>query len=136
MAYRIANKFPIDTKAGRAVGVSIPFSAPWVFTSTFQTKDAIRTNLINFFLTNNNERVFRPSFGGNLRTFIFESITRGTTESIKESIQDNVSIYFPQVLIRNIEILSSEDFNTINVILAYEVVNFGINDELNLTFEQ
>jgi len=50
MAYRIANKFPIDTKAGRAVGVSIPFSAPWVFTSTFQTKDAIRTNLVNFLL--------------------------------------------------------------------------------------
>mgnify|MGYP003675877165 FL=1 len=136
MAYRIANKFPIDTKAGRAVGVSIPFSAPWVFTSTFQTKDAIRTNLVNFFLTNNNERVFRPSFGGNLRTFIFESITRGTTESIKESIQDDVTRYFPQVLIRDIEILSSEDFNTLNVILSYEVVNFGINDELNLTFEQ
>ncbi len=136
MAYRIANKFPIDTKAGKAVGVSIPFSAPWVFTSTFQTKDAIRTNLVNFFLTNNNERVFRPSFGGNLRTFIFESITRGTTESIKESIQDDVTRYFPQVLIRDIEILSSEDFNTINVILSYEVVNFGINDELNLTFEQ
>jgi len=136
MAYRIANKFPIDTKAGRAVGVSIPFSAPWVFTSTFQTKDAIRTNLVNFFLTNSNERVFRPSFGGNLRTFIFESITRGTTESIKESIQDDVTRYFPQVLIRDIEILSSEDFNTINVILSYEVVNFGINDELNLTFEQ
>ena len=136
MAYRIPNKFSIDTKAGRAVGVSIPFSAPWVFTSTFQTKDAIRTNLVNFFLTNNNERVFRPSFGGNLRTFIFESITRGTTESIKESIQDDVTRYFPQVLIRDIEILSSEDFNTINVILSYEVVNFGINDELNLTFEQ
>lgn len=136
MAYRIANKFPIDTKAGKAVGVSIPFSAPWVFTSTFQTKDAIRTNLVNFFLTNNNERVFRPSFGGNLRTFIFESIARGTTDSIKESIQDNVTRYFPQVLIRDIEILSSEDFNTINVILSYEVVNFGINDELNLTFEQ
>ena len=136
MAYRIANKFPIDTKAGRAVGVSIPFSTPWVFTSTFQTKDAIRTNLVNFFLTNNNERVFRPSFGGNLRTFIFESITRGTTESIKESIQDDVTRYFPQVLIRDIEILASEDSNILNVILSYEVVNFGINDELNLTFEQ
>ena len=136
MAYRIANKFPIDTKAGRAVGVSIPFSAPWVFTSTFQTKDAIRTNLVNFFLTNNNERVFRPSFGGNLRTFIFESIARGTTDSIKESIQDNVTRYFPQVLIRDIEILASEDSNILNVILSYEVVNFGINDELNLTFEQ
>ena len=136
MAYRIANKFPIDTKAGRAVGVSIPFSAPWVFTSTFQTKDAIRTNLINFFLTNRNERVFQPTFGGNLRRFIFESISRGTTESIKQNIQEGVTRYFPQVLIRDIEILSSEDLNTLNVILSYEIVNFGINDELNLTFEQ
>jgi phage baseplate assembly protein W len=136
MAYRIANKFPIDTKAGRAIGVSIPFSAPWVFTSTFQTKDAIRTNLINFFLTNRNERVFQPTFGGNLRRFIFESISRGTTESIKQNIQEGVTRYFPQVLIRDIEILSSEDLNTLNVILSYEIVNFGINDELNLTFEQ
>ena len=136
MAYRIANKFPIDTKAGRAIGVSIPFSAPWVFTSTFQTKDAIRTNLTNFFLTNRNERLFRPSFGGNLRRFIFESISRGTTESIKQNIQEGVTRYFPQVLIRDIEILSSEDLNTLNVILSYEIVNFGINDELNLTFEQ
>ena len=136
MAYRIANKFPIDTKAGRAVGVSIPFSAPWVFTSTFQTKDAIRTNLVNFFLTNRNERVFRPSFGGNLRAFIFQQITTGQTEIIKQRIESDVAKHFPTVAIRDIEILSSEDFNTLNVILSYEVVNFGINDELNLTFEQ
>ena len=136
MAYRIANKFPIDTKAGRAIGVSIPFSAPWVFTSTYQSKDAIRTNLINFLLTNNNERVFRPSFGGNLRTFIFESITTGQTEFIKQRIESDIARYFPTILVKEVEVLGAEDLNTLNVILSYEVVNFGINDELNLTFEQ
>ena len=136
MAYRIANKFPIDTKAGRAVGVSIPFSSPWVFTSTFQTKDAIRTNIINFLLTNSNERVFRPSFGGNLRSFIFQSITTGQTEFIKQRIESDISKYFPTVLVKEVEVLGAEDLNTLNVIVSYEVVNFGINDELNLTFEQ
>ena len=136
MAYRIANKFPIDTKAGRAIGVSIPFSAPWVFTSTYQSKDAIRTNLINFLLTNNNERVFRPSFGGNLRTFIFESITPGQTEFIKQRIESDIARYFPTILVKEVEVLGAEDLNTLNVIVSYEVVNFGINDELNLTFEQ
>ena len=136
MAYRIANKFPIDTKAGRAIGVSIPFSAPWVFTSTYQSKDAIRTNLINFLLTNNNERVFRPSFGGNLRTFIFESITTGQTEFIKQRIESDIARYFPTILVKEVEVLGAEDLNTLNVIVSYEVVNFGINDELNLTFEQ
>ena len=134
MAYRIANKFPIDTKAGRAVGVSIPFSAPWVFTSTYQTKDAIRTNIINFLLTNSNERVFRPSFGGNLRSFIFQSITTGQTEFIKQRIESDIAKYFPTIAIR--DVLGAEDLNTLNVIVSYEVVNFGINDELNLTFEQ
>ena len=136
MAYRIANKFPIDTKAGRAIGVSIPFSAPWVFTSTYQSKDSIRTNLINFLLTNNNERVFRPSFGGNLRTFIFESITTGQTEFIKQRIESDIARYFPTILVKEVEVLGAEDLNTLNVIVSYEVVNFGINDELNLTLEQ
>tara|TARA_R110000796_G_scaffold44540_3_gene108531 strand:+ start:765 stop:1175 length:411 start_codon:yes stop_codon:yes gene_type:complete len=136
MAYRIANKFPIDTKAGRAVGVSIPFSAPWVFTSTYQTKDAIRTNLINFFLTNQNERVFRPSFGGNLRAFIFQQIASDSTDLIKQRVESDVAKYFPLVSIQNIEVLASEDLNTLNVALTYAIVNFGITDELNLTFEQ
>ena len=136
MAYRIANKFPIDTKAGKAIGVSIPFSAPCVFTSTYQSKDSIRTNLINFLLTNNNERVFRPSFGGNLRAFIFESITTGQTEFIKQRIESDIARYFPTILVKGVEVLGAEDLNTLNVIVSYEVVNFGINDELNLTFEQ
>ena len=130
MAYRIA------TKAGRAVGVSIPFSAPWVFTSTYQTKDAIRTNLINFFLTNQNERVFRPSFGGNLRAFIFQQIASDSTDLIKQRVESDVAKYFPLVSIQNIEVLASEDLNTLNVALTYAIVNFGITDELNLTFEQ
>jgi hypothetical protein len=45
MAYGAQKIFPIDTKPGTAVGVSIPFNAPAVFTSTYTTKDGIRNNL-------------------------------------------------------------------------------------------
>jgi len=134
MAYRVPNIFPIDTKARKAVGVSIPFLEPWVFTSTYTTKDAIKSNLINYFLTNRNERVFNTSFGGNLRAFIFEQITNQNIDALKEQIESDLKRYFSLIQIRNLEILTAEDYNTIQVILTYSVINFGIEDQINLTF--
>ena len=49
MAFGAKKIFPIDTKPGIAVGVSLPFNAPNVFYSTYTTKDSIKYNLINFF---------------------------------------------------------------------------------------
>ena len=72
MAFGAQKIFPIDTKPGTAIGVSLNFSNPGVFESTYLTKDAIKNNLINFFLTNQPERYLNPLFGGNLRNFIFE----------------------------------------------------------------
>ena len=78
MAFIIPNKFPIDTLPDVAVGVSLPFSGKAVFNQTFITKDQIKSNLINFFLTNRGERYLNPGFGGNLRATLFEAITNNT----------------------------------------------------------
>ena len=98
MAFGAKNIFPIDTKPGTAVGVSLPFNAPNVFYSTYTTKDAIRNNLINFFLTNQSERYLNPLFGGDLRNFIFEQITNNNLEGLKEDIQTQIGLYFPNIL--------------------------------------
>ena len=66
MAFGAQKIFPIDTKPGTAVGVAIPFTAPGVFYSTYTTKDAVRNNLINFFLTNPPERYLNPTFGSGI----------------------------------------------------------------------
>ena len=64
MAFGAQKIFPIDTKPGTAVGTSLNFNDPGVFLSTYTTKDAIKNNLINFFLTNQPERYLNPLFGG------------------------------------------------------------------------
>ena len=74
MAFGAQKIFPIDTKPGTAVGTSLNFNDPGVFLSTYTTKDAIKNNLINFFLTNRTERYLNPNFGGDLRKYIFEQI--------------------------------------------------------------
>ena len=75
MAYRIPNKHPLDINQRVGVGVSIPFNGPAVFNTTYTTSEQIKSNIINYILTNNNERIFNPDFGANLRAQLFENVT-------------------------------------------------------------
>lgn len=134
MAFGAQKIFPIDTKPGTAVGVAIPFTAPGVFYSTYTTKDAVRNNLINFFLTNPPERYLNPTFGSGLRAFIFEQITIGNLDGLKENIQSQLRSYFPSVIIGSLDIFSNPDFNTITVSLTYNVVDTAISDEIQIAF--
>ena len=70
MAIIVQNRFPVDSIDRKAIGVNIPFNAPAVFQSNYLTRDAIKNNLINFFLTNPGERVFNPFFGSGLNNLI------------------------------------------------------------------
>lgn len=132
MAFRIQNKFPIDTKARVAVGVSIPFNAPGVFNSTYQTADQIKSNLINYFMTNRGERYMNPTFGGNLRATIFEQIAQNNIENLKQVLSTDVSLYFPNITINSLDVYGTEDLNKLQITLNYSIVNFGINDTLQI----
>jgi len=135
MAYGAKKIFPIDKKPRVAIGVSIPFNQPGVFSSTYLTQDAIKTNLINYFLTNTGERYMNPLFGGNLRAFIFQQITSGNIDFLKEDIQSKINLYFPSVIVDNLSILQDNDNNAITVQLNYSIVDTGINDNLQLEFQ-
>ena len=51
MAFGAKQIFPNDTRARVAIGIDLPFNGSAVFKSNYQTKDAIKNNLINYFLT-------------------------------------------------------------------------------------
>jgi len=134
MAFGAKKIFPIDTKPGKAVGISLPFNAPSVFYSTYTTKDALRNNLINYFLTNKTERYLNPTFGGDIRQFLFEQISSGNTDIISEAIQSDVTIYFPNVEIEKFDIYSNSDINTVRIEMTYNIIDTGITDEIQLEF--
>jgi phage baseplate assembly protein W len=134
MAFGAKKIFPVDLTPGTAVGVALPFNAPAVFRSTYTTKDAIKNNLINFFLTNKTERYLNPTFGGNLRAFIFQQIAENNVSALKQDIQSQLNLYFPNVAVANLSIDSIPDSNQINVSLTYNVINTGISDNINIVF--
>ena len=134
MAFGAKKIFPIDTQPGTAVGVDIPFNAPAVFKPNYTTQASIKNNLINFFLTNKNERYLNPIFGGNLRAFVFQQIAEGSIEYLKQDIQSQLGIYFSNVIVESLEVLSNTDNNQIDIILKYSIKDTGLTDTVQLAF--
>jgi len=136
MAYKVEKIDPLDLQPRKAIGVSLPFSARGVFNSTYQSKDAIKSNLINFLLTGNQERFLNPNFGAGLRELFFEQITETRLAQVKAELRENLSIYFPRVNPIEIQISSAPDTNTIVFFLRYQVVQTNIEDEITINIEQ
>lgn len=136
MAFEVKKIDPIDLQPRKAVGIEIPFSSKSVFSSNYQTKDAIKNNLINFFLTNRGERYLNPSFGSILREKLFENINGNLEDEIRSIVENAIEIYFPRVEPKDIQVLSSEDNNTISFYLSYSISNTNISDELLINIEQ
>ena len=137
MAFGAINKFPNDTRPRVGIGVNIPFSGADVFTPNYLTKEAIKSNLINYFLTNPGERPGNPSFGGGLRKFIFESISTENIDYLIEDIQAKLTTEFPNIILVDLSVSGDPknvDSNTMQVEIFYSIVNTGISDELTLNF--
>lgn len=135
MAFEVKKINPLDRQPRKAIGVDLPFSANAVFNSTFQTKDALKVNLINYLLTNTGERPLNPSFGGGIRELLFENINQEEIEDIKENISSNITRFFPNIRPTRIEITSEPDRNTIGFFLRYAIADQNIQDEFLINIE-
>ena len=123
MAFGAKQIFPLDTQPSVGVGITLPFNAPGVFKTAYTTQESIKYNLINFFLTNQNERYLNINFGGNLRAFIFQQITNGNIQGLKADIQSQLKLYFPNVNVDSLNVDFIADENQVVVTLTYNIIN-------------
>jgi phage baseplate assembly protein W len=132
MAFNPQQIASIDFQPSVAVGINLPFSGLAVFESNYQTKDAIKNNLINFFLTNPGERPLNPLFGGGLRAFLFEQITEDNLNFLREDLNEKISNYFSNIIIKDLIVAGNENSNQIMITLKYNVLNSSITDTLEI----
>jgi len=123
---------PVDLNPNVAVGVNLPLNGPAVFISNFTTKDAIKNNLINFFLTNPGERYLNTGFGGGLRAFIFEQIAEDNLLVLEKNLESKIKTYFPNVIINSLNLLRHDDINQTTIQLKYSISNSNISDNLTI----
>jgi len=113
---------PQDKKQPKGIGISILFNnSTNVFNITKTTKEQVKSNLINYILTNKGERFFDPTFGGNLRASLFEPDT--TFDSVTTRLETEIIAYIPNIIIRNLNIKKFSDQNLVNIILDYSINN-------------
>lgn len=135
MAFEAKKINPIDLQPRKAVGVSLPFTGLGVFNSTYTTRDAIRNNLINFFLTGRGERFLNPNIGAGLRNLLFEQLTEEKIEVIDAQVRSSLRTFFPTVEPVRIKTQGSADQNTVTFSMRYKIRNTDITDDVTINFE-
>jgi phage baseplate assembly protein W len=134
MAYNIININPLDLSPSKGVGIQVPFNGPTGLNITYTTKDATKSNILNFFLTGKRERIMNPNLGAGIREQLFEQITQGTVQNMEDIITFGLSDYFPQVTLNKLTINASPDQNFLQVYISYSIKNSNIKDELLINF--
>lgn len=134
MAFGARRVYPNDLRPRVAIGVDLPLSGPVAFIPNYQTKDAIKNNLVNYLLTNPGERISNPTFGAGLRSYIFTQISEKNLDYIQEDLQEKIKTTFPDIVVDDVEVFQSYNSNTIQVNINYSIPNTGINDTLELNF--
>lgn len=135
MAYSVEKIDPLDLSPDIAVGIDLPFTGRGVFNSTYLSKDAIRANIINYFLTNKGERYMNPDFGSDIRRLLFENIDSDNLEVVREVIKRDLSFFFPRVDPKLIQVTSDPDNNTVSTLLRYQILDTNIEDEVLINIE-
>lgn len=111
-----------DVGQPKGIGISILFNnGNDIFYTTTTTKEQVKSNLVNYILTNKGERFFDPRFGGNLRASLFEPDT--SLDTITARLEQEIIAYVPNIIIRNISIKKFSDQNTVNIVLDYSINN-------------
>lgn len=136
MAFEVRKIDPLDLQPRKAIGVQLPFSGQAVFNQTYQSKDVIKTNLINYFLTLRGERYLNPTFFTRLQEFLFDQLTEDKVRQIDALVRREVELYFPRVEPINISTIGDPNTNTVQFSMSYVVRDTNIEDELTINFEQ
>mgnify|MGYP001601581502 CR=1 FL=1 len=136
MAFEAKKINPLDLQPRKAVGISLPFTGKAVFNSTYETKEAIKANLINYILTGKGERYFNPTFGSGIRNLIFNNINRDSLSDLEFLVRDALQQYFPKLEVLNLKLEGKPDTNLISFSLNFKITDTQLEDEITINFEQ
>lgn len=134
MATIVSKKQTLDINQGVAIGFGFPLNGNAVFKPTFQTRDQIKANLVNFLLTNNGERVFNPNFGADLRRLLFD-FQDDVENDLEDIVRGKVREMFPSVNVERLNIKRLDDTNTIQLSIVYSIQSFGISDSISINLQ-
>jgi len=102
-----------------------------------KNENAIKQSVKNIVLTAKGERPFRPFFGSNVGSAVFESFDIYNVDTIAVAIEDALKAYEPRVEVDDVTVINNIDKNSVEVIIDYTIVGIPLNAQsLNLILER
>jgi phage baseplate assembly protein W len=81
---------------------------------SYTTKDQIKSNIKSLLLTQKGERLMQPTFGSDLRRYLFEPISSNLDSFIEDSIMEAINTWMPYVTVESIIYDTSNDLKDMN----------------------
>lgn len=91
--------------------------------------EAVKTSLVNCFLTSPGQRVLDPTFGVDLRRYIFEPVSTDVAFFIRSDIETFLPQFEPRAVIKNVEVIPDPDNQQFEIILEIDIPSlrqFGV----------
>ena len=123
---------PLDLKRNKAIGVKLPLGGDPLFSLSYTTEEQAISNLKNLLLTRKGERPFQPNFGTDIYTLLFEQISEQLSDDLEETLRNDIRYWLPYIIVDDINIITNEDYNRINISLVVKVTEQGANVVINM----
>ena len=94
---------------------------------------AVINSIKNILSTNRNERLFNPSFGGNIRALLFENVDNLTSIRMEKQITELIDNFEPRASVSKVVVTPDPDLNAFKVYVEFFVVNR--QEPISVTFQ-
>ena len=99
-------------------------------------REAVKNSIKNIVLTNHGERFFKPKFGGNVTSQLFENASKFTEFNTARSIRISLQNFEPRAEIINCKVTSNPDNNNLTVSLKFRILKDPEPISLNVLLER
>ena len=88
--------------------------------------EAVQNSIATVFTTAPGQKILNPTFGLDLRMYLFEPISENSAFFIRDDIFNNLSIYEPRVVVRNVYVKPNVDEQLYEITLQIDVPQLNI----------
>jgi phage baseplate assembly protein W len=88
--------------------------------------EAVKNSIRTAFLTAPGDKILNPTYGMDLREFLFEPISDFTTDIIRDKIEDQLPIMEPRITVENVDVIGDPDNNQYNIYLQINIPSLNI----------
>jgi uncharacterized protein len=112
----------LSNKSFLGVGWNFPLAVAGGQAGMVKYEDDVRQAILIILLTNNGERMMRPTFGAGLNSFLFEPINPTTMAALQTRVHDALIDWEPRIDVIDVSVSpSAKQLATVLIDITYRV---------------